>query len=322
LDVDLEFTKIVGKMFTRQPYKFLPHETVNKGHAYATIIMNDNNKTAQLKVHKKFYDLSREHQLSVLKHEAIHIMVPTHSPRFKFYCDVFKAPFHGVELGSGNFRVMSKGKTIEEFPNMDDAKKFAQNYMDKTGLKSIKIRRRRKLMDTVENEKTHIYKGGLNMKGIVVYDTSHGNTKKIAETMVETLKESGIEVDLFHVKDAKLRADDYNFLIVGSPTRFGTMSFAIKFFLGKVKSEKWMNKPFAAFDTENPENIENARKENKEWSAGEKIAEKLREKKMDQLMPVLKALVIGQKGPIVEGEIERTKDYARELAVKLKEEKA
>jgi len=41
------------------------------------------------------------------------------------------------------------------------------------------------------------------MKGIVVYDTSYGNTKKIAETIAETLKESGIEVDLFYVKDLK-----------------------------------------------------------------------------------------------------------------------
>jgi menaquinone-dependent protoporphyrinogen IX oxidase len=98
------------------------------------------------------------------------------------------------------------------------------------------------------------------MKGIVVYDTSYGNTKKIAETIAETLKESGIKVDLFDVKDLKkLNAKDYNFLALGSPTRFGTMSFAIRSFLGKVKSEEWMNKPFAAFDTENPENIERAR---------------------------------------------------------------
>jgi menaquinone-dependent protoporphyrinogen IX oxidase len=158
------------------------------------------------------------------------------------------------------------------------------------------------------------------MKGIVVYDTSHGNTKKIAETMVETLKESGLETDLFHVKDAKkLSAKEYDFLVLGSPTKFGTMSFAVKGFLGKVKSEEWMNKPFTAFDTENPENIEQARAQNKEWSAAEKIAEKLKEKKMNQLTPVLKAAVLGWKGPLVEGEINRTKDYARELAVKLKE---
>src|SRR4030066_350794 len=151
------------------------------------------------------------------------------------------------------------------------------------------------------------------MKGIVVYDTSYGNTQKIAETIAETLKESGIEVDLFDVKNVKkLSGKDYSFLILGSPTKFGTMSLTIRFFLGKVKSEEWMNKPFAAFDTENPENIEKARAEKKEWSAAEKISEKLRDKKMNQLLPVLKALVSGQKGPLIEGEIEGTKEYARE----------
>ncbi len=156
------------------------------------------------------------------------------------------------------------------------------------------------------------------MKGIVVYDTTHGNTKKVAETIAETLKESGVEVDLFHHKDAKkLSGKDYDFLVLGSPTKFGTMSFAMRGFLGKVKSEEWMNKPFAAFDTENPENVEK-----KQGSAAEKMAEKLKEKKMSQLLPVLKALVHEMKGPLVEGEIDRTKEYARTLAAKLKEQKA
>lgn len=159
------------------------------------------------------------------------------------------------------------------------------------------------------------------MRGIVVYDTSFGNTKKIGETIAETLNESGMEVDLFYVKDLKkLSGRDYEFLVLGSPTKFGTMSFTVKRFLGKVKSEEWMNKPFAAFDTENPENVEQSRIKNKEWSAAEKIAEKLREKKMKQLLPVLKALVIGQKGPLVDGEVNRTRDYARELAAKLEQE--
>jgi flavodoxin len=42
--------------------------------------------------------------------------------------------------------------------------------------------------------------GFLKMKGIVVYDSSYGNTKKIAEAISETLKDSGIEVDAFYVK--------------------------------------------------------------------------------------------------------------------------
>jgi flavodoxin I len=160
------------------------------------------------------------------------------------------------------------------------------------------------------------------MKGLVIYDTSFGNTQKIAETIATTLNESGIETDIFDIKDVKkLNGKDYNFLALGSPTRYGTMSFAVKFFFGKIKSEEWMNKPFIAFDTENPENVEKSRAENKNWSAAEKIAEKLREKKMNQLLPVLTALVksAGLKGPLVEGEIERTKNYAKEIAAKLKE---
>lgn len=154
------------------------------------------------------------------------------------------------------------------------------------------------------------------MKGIVVYDTSYGNTKKVAEVIADTLKESGIEVDLFSLKDVKkLSTQDYGFLVVGSPTRFGTMSFAMRSLLGKVKAEEWTGKPFVAFDTENPENVEK-----KQGSASEKIAEKLKEKGLKQLVPVLKALVIGQKGPLVEGETEKIKSYATQLASELKKE--
>ena len=157
------------------------------------------------------------------------------------------------------------------------------------------------------------------MKGLVVYDTSFGNTKKIAETIAETLKESGIEVDLFYVKKVKnLRGAIYDFVVLGSPTKLGTMSFTFKRFLGKFNKE-WENKPFVSFDTENPENIERSQAENKEWSAAEKIAIKLKEKNLIQLLPVLKAVVFGKEGPLKEGEIERTRDYSREIAIKLKE---
>jgi len=153
------------------------------------------------------------------------------------------------------------------------------------------------------------------MKGIVVLDTSHGNTKTVGEMISETLKEAGIAVDTFYVKDAKrLSAREYDFLVLGSPTKFGTMSLTMRRFLGKVKRKEWANKPFAAFDTQNPENIEK-----KQGSAPEKIAENLTQKDMKQLLPVLKAVVLGWKGPLQEGEIERTKEYARELAAKLKQ---
>jgi hypothetical protein len=43
------------------------------------------------------------------------------------------------------------------------------------------------------------------------------------------------------------------------------------------------------------------------------------EKKMNQVVPVLKALVHEMKGPLLEGEIERIKEYSKGLAAKLKE---
>jgi hypothetical protein len=60
--------------------------------------------------------------------------------------------------------------------------------------------------------------------------------------------------------------------------------------------------------------------EKSEWSAAQKIAQRLRDKKMVQILPVLKALVVGQKGQLKEGEIDRTRDYANQLATKLKEQ--
>ena len=44
----------------------------------------------------------------------------------------------------------------------------------------------------LREENTNPLAKGLKIKGIVVYDTSYGNTKTIAETIAETVKESGI----------------------------------------------------------------------------------------------------------------------------------
>ena len=151
------------------------------------------------------------------------------------------------------------------------------------------------------------------MKGLLVFDTTHGNTRAVAQAISDTLEASGISMDTLYVKDVKkLSAQDYDFLVLGSPTRFGTMSLAVKGFIGKVKPNEWANKPFAAFDTENPENMLKD-----EYSAAEKIAARLKERKMRQLAPVLKAAVIEMKGPLQEGELARAEEYARDIAARL-----
>jgi len=153
------------------------------------------------------------------------------------------------------------------------------------------------------------------VKGIVVYDTSYGHTRIIAETIAETLKKTGLDVHVSHVEDLKeLHAEDYDFFVLGSPTRIGTMSFTLRRFIdGKIKGEEWRNKPFASFDTELQSVIEKGGA-----SAAEKIAKKLSEKGLKQVLPVLKTAVLGIRGPLKEGEIENAKQYAEDLASKLK----
>jgi flavodoxin len=152
------------------------------------------------------------------------------------------------------------------------------------------------------------------MKGVVIYDTTYGNTKKIAEAITDALKESGLKVDIFHVKDIKELSGDYDFLILGSPTKIGTMSWAVRGFIGKkIKGNEWANTPFAAFDTEGESIMKKGG-----GSAAEKISKKLKDKGLKQLQPVLKAAVLGIKGPLKDGEIERAKEYAKKLVYELK----
>lgn len=152
------------------------------------------------------------------------------------------------------------------------------------------------------------------MKGVVIYDTTYGNTKKIAEAITETLKESGLEVDICHVKDIKELSGDYDFLMLGSPTKIGTMSWAVRGFIGKkIKGEEWANKPFAAFDTEGESIMKKGG-----GSAAEKISKKLEDKELKQLQPTLKVAVLGMKGPLKDGEIEKAKEYAKKLVSELK----
>jgi ribosomal protein L18 len=93
------------------------------------------------------------------------------------------------------------------------------------------------------------------------------------------------------------------------------MSFTVRRFIGgKINGEEWRGKPFESFDTEMQGNIEKSGA-----SAAEKIAQKLSEKGLKQVVPVLKIGVLGTKGPLKEGKIENAKKFARELASKLKE---
>ncbi|MBL7151857.1 MAG: NAD(P)H-dependent oxidoreductase [Candidatus Omnitrophica bacterium] len=66
-------------------------------------------------------------------------------------------------------------------------------------------------------------------KALVIYYSESGNTKKMAEQVVEGIKKEGVEVLLKEVKDTA--PDDllkFDTIVIGSPTYYGTMSAEIK----------------------------------------------------------------------------------------------
>ncbi len=67
------------------------------------------------------------------------------------------------------------------------------------------------------------------MKIIVIYYSQSGNTKKMAEAVIEGVKKESVEAvlkDVESVKPEDLLA--YDGIIIGSPTYYGTMSYQIK----------------------------------------------------------------------------------------------
>ena len=91
------------------------------------------------------------------------------------------------------------------------------------------------------------------MKVLVVYDTVSTSkmTGQVAETITETLKEDGVDVDSFHVKDVDVATvKNYGCLIAGAPTMAFRPSMGIRKFLNGLADGGFSGKRAAAFDTQ------------------------------------------------------------------------
>ena len=66
-------------------------------------------------------------------------------------------------------------------------------------------------------------------KALVLYYSQSGNTKKMAESVVEGIKKEGLDVVLKEAKDTQAsELLKYEAIIIGSPTYYGTMAAEIK----------------------------------------------------------------------------------------------
>jgi flavodoxin len=149
------------------------------------------------------------------------------------------------------------------------------------------------------------------LKILVVYDTGsvNRNTEKVANAMSEVLKEKGFDVDCLYVKDVDpAGVKNYDCVLAGSPTQAFRATGPIMQFLDRFAKDEFSGKLAAAFDTQLQSRISG--------NAAKGIEKKLEKLGFKMVMPLLVTYVEGKMNEIhlKEGELEKTKKYAKDLA--------
>lgn len=145
------------------------------------------------------------------------------------------------------------------------------------------------------------------MKVLVVYDSLYGNTKEIAEAIGGAIDGEVRVARVGEVSPSELGPVDL--LIVGSPTQGGRPTTATRDFLDKVSKSAVTGVSVAAFDT----------RVTARWAAifgyaAGRIGGKLKGKGGILAAPAEGFFVMGTKGPLKEGELERAAAWARGIA--------
>mgnify|MGYP001027438066 FL=1 len=150
-------------------------------------------------------------------------------------------------------------------------------------------------------------------KVIVVYESKYGNTKLVAETIIEGMKQvKGIETALNEVKEIDLhQISSYDAILIGSPNHIGGPTRSIKKFIDKLGKLNLGEKRFAVFDTYLGKDFEKAVK---------KMEKRINEKApgMKMIAPGISIRVQGMKGPIAEAELPKCKEFGKKLANQIK----
>ena len=156
------------------------------------------------------------------------------------------------------------------------------------------------------------------MKRLVVYDSQFGNTEQIAQAMGEALSSAG-KVEVLQVrKVSPEHLQRLDLLIVGSPTQRFSPTTEMTSFLKQLPANSLLGVKIAAFDTRfTVEEIEKtsilAFFVRIFGYAAEPIAKRLRQKGGEEALPPMGFYVDGLEGPLLNGEIERAKDWANQL---------
>lgn len=152
---------------------------------------------------------------------------------------------------------------------------------------------------------------------LVLYDSVFGNTAKIAEAIGEALGNAMV-IKVTEVSDEDL--ENLQILFVGSPTRAFSPTPALMSFLKGLRTTRLSGVKAAAFDTRIPldENTPGFLKLMIKLFgyADTKIAKALAKAGAELVLESDGFGVSGTEGPLIEGELERAQDWAREIFIK------
>ncbi|MDH5695026.1 MAG: flavodoxin family protein [Dehalococcoidia bacterium] len=150
-------------------------------------------------------------------------------------------------------------------------------------------------------------------KVIVVYESKYGNSKLVAETIVDGMRGvSGIETVLSEVNEVDLsQLIDFDVILVGSPNHMGSATRSIRKFIDKLGKLNLEGKLAAVFDTYLAKDFE---------KAVNKMEKQIREKVpgLELAAPGLSIRVEGMKGPITEGELPKCREFGAKIATQIK----
>jgi flavodoxin I len=156
------------------------------------------------------------------------------------------------------------------------------------------------------------------MKAMVVYDSMYGNTEKVAEAIGKAL---GPQEDVEIVQVGEVKPEQLagaTLLVVGSPTQRFSPTGAITQFLKGIPKNGLEGIKVAAFDTRfTVSEIEKigilAFFVRIFGYAAKPIADRLGQKGGELAVPPEGFYVGGTEGPLLEGELERAADWAKEI---------
>jgi flavodoxin len=153
------------------------------------------------------------------------------------------------------------------------------------------------------------------MKVFVIYDSKYGNTKIVAESILEGLKQvEGIEATIGYAKEVdSQRLASYDVLILGAPNHMASPSRTMKKFVDRLVELDLQAKNVVVFGTYSGR----VRTTDRAVKKLEKIVEKLLPN-LKLLSPSLSVKVKGVTGPVVEGELSKCIDFGRGIANQLK----